>query len=302
MWSIPKGERQSFGYDTNACGIFAVLNAIESWLIKYNLPELKYLDNISDRYTAINVGGLNGNLPTDVIDSINKYGLLSEQILPFDGVSKSDYYNKNIITPDMVNNAKKVLDILEISYEYVNFGLGKEYSVKEELKVAPLVGVYNNDNGTSHAIMIPNETQYLDSYEPFIKSLNINKLHYAIKVIVKVKPMTKYKYFNEVNDPKMMMVNPKLMQILDTIRGECGFPITITSGFRTKEENAKLKGSVEDSAHLLGMAVDVNIDNGAKRIKFVTSAIKNGIKRIGLAPTFLHLDIDSSKPDSIWFY
>jgi uncharacterized protein YcbK (DUF882 family) len=110
-----------------------------------------------------------------------------------------------------------------------------------------------------------------------------------------------YKYFNEKSDPKMIGVNPKLMAILDTIRGECGFPITITSGFRTKEQN-KLAGGVADSAHLLGLAVDVNINTGAKRIKFIKSAIKNGITRIGLAETFCHIDIDSSKSDSIWFY
>ena len=117
-----------------------------------------------------------------------------------------------------------------------------------------------------------------------------------------VNPMSTYKYFNIKSDPKMLGVNPKLMKILDTIRGECGFPITITSGFRTKEENTKLKGSVEDSAHLLGLAVDVNINTSFKRLKFINSALKNGIKRIGIMKNAVHIDIDSSKDDSIWLY
>lgn len=187
MWQLPKGERQSFGYDTNACGIFSVLNCIESCLIKYNLPELKYLDNISDRYTSAMIGGLNGNLPTEVIESIKINGLLPENILPFGGKNQTEYYSKSVITSDMVSNAKKVLDILDISYEYVNFGLGKESSVKEALKSTPLVGVITNPNGTTHAVMIFNETQYFDSYEPYIKKLYYKRLHYAIKVIVKIK-------------------------------------------------------------------------------------------------------------------
>lgn len=119
----------------------------------------------------------------------------------------------------------------------------------------------------------------------------------------KIIPTIKYKYFNEIDDPKMIGVNPKLMAILDTIRGECGFPITITSGFRTKIENDKLKGSVKDSEHLLGLAVDVNINTSNKVYKFIKSAINNGITRIGVGNGFCHIGIDTSKPQEvIWGY
>jgi len=191
MWEKPKTEKQIINFDTNACGIFSVLNAIESSLLKLK-PDLSSLGfnsdyNISDRFTAINVGGLLGNFPYDVIESIKKNGFIPEEDLPIGGYNQLDYYDKKHITNEMKSKAKKVLDFINIDWEWVKFTNGKEKAIKEALKECPLVGVIINQNGTTHAIMIPNDKEYFDSYEPYVKKLDINKIHYAIKVKISLK-------------------------------------------------------------------------------------------------------------------
>lgn len=110
----------------------------------------------------------------------------------------------------------------------------------------------------------------------------------------------KYKYFS---DKEIVGLKPELVSKLDTMRGECGFPFIINSGFRTVEENAKLKDAVIDSAHTLGLAVDLKCLTSDNRFKIIQSALKNGITRIGVGSNFIHLDIDINKPSGvIWTY
>ena len=128
-------------------------------------------------------------------------------------------------------------------------------------------------------------------------------MNYAIKVKVDIVKEHKYKYFNPKTDPKMVGISDALMTILDAMRGECGFPFKITSGYRTPAYNATLKDSVIDSAHCLGLAVDIYCVDSGNRDAIIDSAKKYGITRIGLDHTFVHVDIDSSKPQhKTWLY
>lgn len=98
-------------------------------------------------------------------------------------------------------------------------------------------------------------------------------------------------------------LKPELVQILEKIRGECGFPLKITSGKRSIAENNALQGSVSDSAHLDGSSVDLAISDSIKRFKLVEVALKNNIKRIGIGKDFVHLDIAENKPKNVmWTY
>jgi uncharacterized protein YcbK (DUF882 family) len=109
-----------------------------------------------------------------------------------------------------------------------------------------------------------------------------------------------YKYFSA---KEIVGLKPELVVILDKMRGECGFPFRINSGFRTKEYNATLKDAVNDSAHTTGEAVDISITDSSKRMKIISSAFMNGIKRVGISPTFIHLDISKTLPSGvIWLY
>jgi len=110
----------------------------------------------------------------------------------------------------------------------------------------------------------------------------------------------KYKYFTE---KEVVGLKPDFVKLLDTLRGNCGFPFKINSGLRTKTENDALKDSVSDSSHLSGNAADIAITDSAKRFKIVSEALKLGINRIGVGETYIHLDIDTTKPANvIWHY
>jgi len=101
----------------------------------------------------------------------------------------------------------------------------------------------------------------------------------------------------------MIGVKEELMYKIDAMRTECAFPFRITSGYRTPAYNATLKDSVTDSAHTLGLAVDISCTDSTKRSKMIRSAFNNGITRIGISETFLHFDIDPKKPQNVvWIY
>ena len=100
------------------------------------------------------------------------------------------------------------------------------------------------------------------------------------------------------------LIDPILVQKLDSMRVIVGFPIIINSGVRTTEHN-KLVGGKKYSAHTAPCycAVDIKVKSGTQRDKLIRAAMQVGITRIGIAETFLHIDIDSSKPQHvIWTY
>lgn len=109
----------------------------------------------------------------------------------------------------------------------------------------------------------------------------------------------KYKYFKE---SEVVGLKPDFVRLLDKMRGECGFPFIINSGYRTKDHNEEV-GGVENSAHTEGLAVDINCKESAKRYKLIKVALDNGIERIGIAKTFIHLDTSQKLPKGVvWLY
>jgi len=98
------------------------------------------------------------------------------------------------------------------------------------------------------------------------------------------------------------LMSKMLLEMLDELRGNCGFPLKINSGVRTEERNKAVGGSI-NSSHLKGLAVDIHCTESAKRFKIIDEALRLGFDRIGIAKTFIHLDIDLDKsPDVIWMY
>jgi len=93
-----------------------------------------------------------------------------------------------------------------------------------------------------------------------------------------------------------------LVLTLDRIRKCLELPIFITSAFRCEKHNKEV-GGAPDSAHLKGLAVDVSVLSSPYRCELISCAIYMRIRRIGIAKTFVHLDIDKSKPwPSMWVY
>jgi uncharacterized protein YcbK (DUF882 family) len=115
-----------------------------------------------------------------------------------------------------------------------------------------------------------------------------------------------FKFFNPVNDPLMVGLNSRLMMMLDSARDAAGVPFQITCGKRTPGENACLHGAVAESAHLSGLAVDLECsdDHALERMEF--GLCRAGFVRRGLyikassagkfVPHHIHVDIDDTKP------
>lgn len=121
------------------------------------------------------------------------------------------------------------------------------------------------------------------------------------------KTMKTWKYF-KLNEKTGSLghtvadLDTKLVDMLDELRGICGFPFIITSGYRTPEENAKIKGSVAGSAHTKRLAVDILCTDSKKRIKIIGEAYLMGFVGIGADKQFVHLDIDTSEKQRVWLY
>jgi hypothetical protein len=309
---LPKREKQSYSFDTFCCTTFSALNVIETQMNflmnKIPVSKVKELNdlgyivdgeiNLSDRFTAIMSGTMaNGNYFQAVWDSIRKDGLLPEKDLPFGGKNQVEYLDKSKITQAMKTKAKKILDIFDFFYEQSYF-LPEGLGLGEAIKHAPLQGAIPVPG--SHAVALPTPNYIFDTYEPFLYERTL-PLHYFLKGVVKLKN-PEYKYFSKKEVEKFKL-KPALWQLLDKLREECGFPFIINSGLRTEAENNALKDSVSDSAHLSGLAVDLAITDSLKRFKLIEVALKNGVKRIGVGKTFVHIDVADDKPQNVvWHY
>ena len=90
--------------------------------------------------------------------------------------------------------------------------------------------------------------------------------------------------------------------LLDSARTIAGVPFTINSGYRTKHRN-RIVGGVAGSSHTKGLAADIKVKSGRDR-KIILEALQEvGFNRFGIGSTFIHVDLDSTKPaDVIWVY
>lgn len=95
-------------------------------------------------------------------------------------------------------------------------------------------------------------------------------------------------------------VKPELIAMLNKAREIAGNPWKVNSGLRSPAYNKQV-GGVAGSAHVRGLAADISATTGAKKFEVVKSAIEAGFTRIGIAKTFIHLDIDSTKPQNTIF-
>ena len=83
-------------------------------------------------------------------------------------------------------------------------------------------------------------------------------------------------------------MNAGVVDTIASIRSHVGFPLPVTSGYRTPEHNRAVGGG-RYSAHLEGLAVDIAV-TGARAFRLVQAALKYGVQGIGIYPTFVHLD------------
>ena len=93
------------------------------------------------------------------------------------------------------------------------------------------------------------------------------------------------------------------LNMLDSIRHEAGIPLVLNSAYRSKEYELQ-KGRTGTGAHTYGMAADIRCTSGDNRLKIMEAALRCGIKRIGIAKNYIHIDIADrvGLPQNIWTY
>ncbi len=116
------------------------------------------------------------------------------------------------------------------------------------------------------------------------------------------------KYFSEKEfnrcTPSCSLQDMKqeFMNKLDKLRELAGIPLVINSAFRTIQYE-KSKGRNGTSSHVLGVAIDIRCNDSQNRFKVLEGALKLGFKRIGVANSFIHLDISKKHAQNvIWTY
>jgi len=97
------------------------------------------------------------------------------------------------------------------------------------------------------------------------------------------------------------LIVEELVKKLDIAREISGVPYKITSGYRCEKHN-KIVGGSENSSHKKGLAADIYTKNHKMRLKIIGGLIKAGFKRIGIAKSFIHVDIDRKKSNCLWLY
>lgn len=94
-------------------------------------------------------------------------------------------------------------------------------------------------------------------------------------------------------------ISRNLVLGLEALRLRAGAGIKITSGYRSPAHNARV-GGVADSQHIFGRAADIQCKSILDMFKLANLAYAVGFRRIGVSPTFIHVDVGSG--ESYWVY
>jgi zinc D-Ala-D-Ala carboxypeptidase len=120
-----------------------------------------------------------------------------------------------------------------------------------------------------------------------------------------VKTMPDYQWF-DINDFACKEtgeneISEEFVACLDALRTVCGFPFIITSGYRSPEHSAERDKPSGGGTHTQGIAADIKVSGGAQRYLIQKHAYKMGFTGIGVAKTFIHLDMRETEAMS-WSY
>lgn len=109
--------------------------------------------------------------------------------------------------------------------------------------------------------------------------------------------------FRHCNPPcSLMDMDHQFMYGLDMARSFAKVPFKITSAFRSLKWELD-HGRKGTSSHCKGIAVDIACTDSVMRHKIIWSLCwQFDWPRIGIAPDFIHVDIDKDKPSAIWLY
>jgi len=113
-----------------------------------------------------------------------------------------------------------------------------------------------------------------------------------------------YKYFKvedfDCQETGENRMESEFIERLDELREACGFPFIITSGYRAPSHSIE-KRKAKPGTHAQGIAADIRVSGGVQRRIIIEKAIELGFNGIGVAKTFVHVDIREDAP-VIWCY
>lgn len=92
------------------------------------------------------------------------------------------------------------------------------------------------------------------------------------------------------------------IDMLQEARILAGVPFSINSGYRCPAHNKKVGGK-PTSDHLTGEGADIGCTASRERFLIVDALLTAGIKRIGIAKTFIHAGSRDDNPQGVlWLY
>ena len=96
-------------------------------------------------------------------------------------------------------------------------------------------------------------------------------------------------------------MNVNFLAKLDEAREYANIPFIINSAYRSPTHPESIKNPT--SSHIKGLAVDIKAKDSITRFKVLDALIAVGLNRIGIAGTFIHVDLDLDKSQNvIWTY
>jgi len=116
----------------------------------------------------------------------------------------------------------------------------------------------------------------------------------------------RYFTYDEFDSPDLpgsgAFMQQEFLDLLDDARDLAGVPFIINSGFRTPAANRRAGGK-ETSSHLTGWACDIRATSSNRRYLIIAALCGVGFNRIGVADTFVHVDMDPTKSQNcLWLY
>tara|TARA_R110002110_G_scaffold5379_1_gene27826 strand:- start:146 stop:469 length:324 start_codon:yes stop_codon:yes gene_type:complete len=105
------------------------------------------------------------------------------------------------------------------------------------------------------------------------------------------------KYFKNIEDN----MNVDFLAKLDEAREYANIPFIINSAYRSPTHPESIKNPT--SSHIKGLAVDISARDNSTRGAVLEALRAVGFNRIGIASTFIHVDLDVEKSQNVtWTY
>lgn len=93
-------------------------------------------------------------------------------------------------------------------------------------------------------------------------------------------------------------MDPELLHMLEVARSFYDTPMIINSAYRSVAHE-KAHGRAGTSSHCSGKAVDIHCLR-PERCRMLAALFRAGFRRIGIYPTFIHVDVDLRKGACVW--